>query len=138
MYGRGLDFGDCHRSLIAHTDSVTAVRFQPQTHYFFSCGKEGMLKYWDADRFEQILELPGHTSAAWGVDLAYDGTVCVSVGADRTLRVWRRTEEMVFVEEEKERALEATIDLEAAQQRGGEVRGFEAAAGPTLESAQVE
>ena len=39
-----------HRSLIAHEDSVTCVRFQPETHYFFSSGKDGVLKYWDADR----------------------------------------------------------------------------------------
>ena len=39
------------RSLIAHEDSVTCVRFQPETHYFFSSGKDGVLKYWDADRF---------------------------------------------------------------------------------------
>lgn len=46
----GLDFGDCHRSLYAHEDSVTCVRFQPNTHYFFSSGKDGVCKYWDADR----------------------------------------------------------------------------------------
>ncbi len=46
----GLDFGDCHRSLIAHEDSVTSVRFQPDNHYFFSCGKDGIVKYWDGDK----------------------------------------------------------------------------------------
>lgn len=46
----GMDFGDCHRSLIGHTDSVTQVKFQPTTHYFFSCSKDGIVKYWDADR----------------------------------------------------------------------------------------
>jgi U3 small nucleolar RNA-associated protein 12 len=50
----GLDFGDCHRSMIAHEDSVTCVRFQPQTHFFFSAGKDGTIKYWDADRYEQV------------------------------------------------------------------------------------
>ena len=35
----GLDFGDCHRSLIAHEDSVTSIRFQPKTHYFSLVGK---------------------------------------------------------------------------------------------------
>lgn len=39
------------RSLLAHDDSVTSVKFQPETHYFFSCGKDGVVKYWDADRF---------------------------------------------------------------------------------------
>jgi WD40 repeat protein len=50
------------RSLIAHEDSVTCVRFQPETHYFFSSGKDGVLKYWDADRCVQdqvVLELHG-------------------------------------------------------------------------------
>ena len=46
----GLDFGDCHRSLLAHEDSVMQVRFVPDTHYVFSAGKDGAIKYWDADR----------------------------------------------------------------------------------------
>lgn len=36
--------------MVAHEDSVTAVLFQPETHYFFSAGKDGVCKYWDADR----------------------------------------------------------------------------------------
>jgi U3 small nucleolar RNA-associated protein 12 len=37
----GLDFGDCHRSLLGHEDSVTRLRFQESTHYFFSASKDG-------------------------------------------------------------------------------------------------
>lgn len=47
----GLDFGDCHRSLLGHEDTVTAVRWQPSTHLLFTASKDGTLKYWDADRF---------------------------------------------------------------------------------------
>ena len=52
------------RSLIAHEDSVTGLRFQPQTHYFFSCGKDGVVKYWDADRYVVLTHLtnPGGLS----------------------------------------------------------------------------
>jgi WD40 repeat protein len=56
----GLDFGDCHKSLFAHQDSVMAVRFVPRTHYVLTAGKDRMVKYWDADKFELLLELPGH------------------------------------------------------------------------------
>ena len=35
----GLDFGDCHRSLFAHADSVMAVAFVPNTHYLFTAGE---------------------------------------------------------------------------------------------------
>lgn len=40
----GLDFGDCHKSMFAHADSVTAVRFLPRTHLFVTGGKDGLLK----------------------------------------------------------------------------------------------
>ena len=32
----------------------------PNTHYVFTVGKDKLLKYWDADRFEQLLSLDGH------------------------------------------------------------------------------
>jgi WD40 repeat protein len=35
----GLDFGDCHRSLFAHGDSVMQVAFVPNTHYVFTVGE---------------------------------------------------------------------------------------------------
>jgi U3 small nucleolar RNA-associated protein 12 len=60
----GLDFGDCHKSLFAHQDSVMAVRFVPRTHYVVTAGKDGLVKYWDADKFELLLELPAHHGEA--------------------------------------------------------------------------
>ena len=45
----GLDFGDCHRSIFAHDDSVMQVKFVPNTHYFFTASKDRQIKYWDGD-----------------------------------------------------------------------------------------
>jgi U3 small nucleolar RNA-associated protein 12 len=56
----GLDFGDCHKSIFAHDDTVTALQFVPNTHMFFTAGKDGKIKQWDADNFERILTLEGH------------------------------------------------------------------------------
>ena len=53
----GMDFGDCHRSLYAHEDSIMSVQFVAKTHYFFTVGKDGKLKEWDADKFERIITL---------------------------------------------------------------------------------
>lgn len=46
----GLDFGDCHKSMFAHDDIVTAVAFVKDTHYFFTGSKDGTVKYWDGDK----------------------------------------------------------------------------------------
>jgi len=36
----GLDFGDIHKSIFAHQDSITHVEFIKDTHYFMSCSKD--------------------------------------------------------------------------------------------------
>lgn len=41
------------------------VQFVPNTHYVFSVGKDRMVKYWDMDRWELLLELPGHYAEVW-------------------------------------------------------------------------
>lgn len=71
-----------------------------------------------------------------------DASFCVSVGQDRTLRMWSRSDDLVFVEEERERALEAKADAAAASSSGGVqmIGGMEAHEGelvaskPSLES----
>ena len=37
-----------------------SVGFIHNTHYVFSCGKDGLLKYWDVDRFELITQTQAH------------------------------------------------------------------------------
>ncbi len=74
----GLDFGDCHRSLFAHNGAVAAVAFVPGTHYVLSAGRDGLLKYWDADRFELLLELRGHHGQLWGLAVSTFGDFCVT------------------------------------------------------------
>lgn len=55
----GLDFGDCHRSIFAHDESVMRVAFEKHdtrdfnakpSHYFWTVGKDKMVKYWDGDK----------------------------------------------------------------------------------------
>lgn len=54
----GMDFGDCHKSIFAHDDSVKGLQFVPRTHYFFTCGKDGTVKQWDGDSYAKIITLP--------------------------------------------------------------------------------
>ncbi|CAK9157681.1 unnamed protein product [Ilex paraguariensis] len=106
----GLDFGDCHKSIFAHADSVMSVRFVRNTHYMFSVGKDRLVKYWDADKFELLLTLEGHHAEVWCLSISNRGDFLVTGSHDRSIRRWDRTEEPFFIEEEKEKRLEQMFE----------------------------
>ena len=48
----GLDFGDCHKSIFAHDESIMQIAFErgSSSHYFWTVSKDKLLKYWDGDK----------------------------------------------------------------------------------------
>ena len=106
----GLDFGDTHRTLHGHDDSITDLRFVRRTHNFFTSSKDGTLRYWDGDRFEQILVLYGHFAEVSSLAISRTGAFVLSAGMDRQVRVWERTKDIVFLPEERGLELERTFD----------------------------
>ncbi|KAF3346349.1 U2-associated protein [Verticillium dahliae VDG2] len=107
----GLDFGDCHKALFGHQDSILQVAFVPHNsdgngHHFFSASKDRCIKYWDGDKFEQIQRLDGHHGEVWAMAVSHSGRTLVSAGHDKSIRVWDETDEQIFLEEEREKELE--------------------------------
>ncbi|OLL22856.1 putative WD repeat-containing protein [Neolecta irregularis DAH-3] len=103
----GLDFGDCHKSIFAHQDSIMAVTFDRDGgRNFFTAGKDKMIKYWDGDKFENIMKMDGHHGEIWALAISRNGAKLVSASHDRSIRVWERTDEQIFLEEEREKELE--------------------------------
>lgn len=125
----GMDFGDCRRSLRGHSDSVLCVAFQPKTHYLFSGSKDGTLKYWDGDKFEFVCDIEGQRGEVWSLSLSSDGEIVSTASGDHMIRVWRRTDEPLFLDEEKDKRMEELFEsklieddiLEAKKAREGNV-----------------
>ncbi|KAL7688663.1 putative guanine nucleotide-binding protein, beta subunit [Plasmopara halstedii] len=109
----GLDFGDCHKSIFAHQDSIMSVRFVRKTHYFFTASKDKSICYWDGDHFERILKIDHHHfGEVWGLAVSNDGSFVVSCSQDRSLCKYIRTEDQVFIEEEREKEMEQLFENE--------------------------
>ncbi|KAI0720213.1 WD40 repeat-like protein [Cerioporus squamosus] len=115
----GLDFGDCHKSLFAHDESVMQVAFERNdtregdtkpSHYFWTVGKDKLLKYWDGDKFENIQKLEGHHGEVWALAVSHHGKFVVTGSHDKSIRVWEKLDEPLFLEEERERELEALYE----------------------------
>ena len=107
----GLDFGDCHKAFFAHQDSIMQVAFVPHNqdgngHHFFSASKDHMIKYWDGDKFEQIQKLSSHHGEIWALAVSRTGDFVVSASHDKSMRLWKQTDEQIFLEEEREKELE--------------------------------
>ncbi len=106
----GLDFGDCQRSILAHQESVMSCSFVWGTHYLFTVGKDKMLKYWDCDKFENITKLDGHHGEIWALAVGKYGNVVITGSNDRSIRIWLKTDEALFLEEEREKEMQEMID----------------------------
>lgn len=106
----GLDFGDCRKSLFANQDSITGLAFLPRTYQFISSGKDGVVKYWTDDQYSLLQKLEGHKGEIWSMALAPRGNLLVTVSSDRSIRVWNRSDEQLFLEEERENQMEEMLE----------------------------
>ncbi|KAG1892575.1 WD-repeat-containing protein [Suillus subluteus] len=93
-------------SIFAHEESVMQVLFERKSHYFWTVGKDKMLKYWDGDKFENIQKLDGHHSEIWALAVSNHAKFVVTGSHDKSIRVWEKLDEPLFLEEERERELE--------------------------------
>ncbi|PLW52080.1 hypothetical protein PCASD_02088 [Puccinia coronata f. sp. avenae] len=112
----GLDFGDCHKSIFAHEESVMRVAFESGSHYFWTVGRDKLVKYWDGDKFENIQTLSGHHKEVSALAVSHNGKFLVTGSFDKSIRVWIKTDEPLFLEEEREKELERLYNQEENDQ----------------------
>lgn len=118
----GLDFGDCHRAFFAHQDSVMQVLFIPhpiekeEAHLFFSASKDSIVKTWDGDKFEQVQKLEGHHGEVWAMVVSRTGEKVITASHDKSIRIWEVTDDLIFLEEEREKELEEMYESTLATQ----------------------
>ena len=69
----------------------------------------------EADQqFELIQKLDGHHGEIWALATSNRGTFVVTGSHDKSIRIWEKTDEPLFLEEERERELEAMYDRNLA------------------------
>jgi U3 small nucleolar RNA-associated protein 12 len=125
----GLDFGDCHKALFGHQDSIMQISFIPQPvngderHIFFSASKDKTIKSWDGDKFQQVQRIRGHHGEIWAMAVARTGDFIVSASHDKSIRIWTRSDEPIFLEEEQEKELEEMYEKTLATNLEGDEDG---------------
>ena len=89
----GMQFGDIHKSLFCHTDSITCVRFIKDTHYVMTASKDREVKMFDCDTYDEVFVFDTFFAEVWSIAASSIGDYFVAVSADRSIRVWKQTTE---------------------------------------------
>jgi ribosomal RNA-processing protein 9 len=79
-----------------HREPVTGVAFRRNSHQFFSTSVDRTVRVWDGDERLYMDTLFGHQAAVQAL-AAFSKERCVTVGSDRTLRVWKILQESQLV-----------------------------------------
>ena len=105
----GLDFGNCQKSIWAHSESITQVKFIKDTHYFITASKDKKVKYWDADKFILVMEFEEHQAEIWCLAVSSIGDFFVTGGNDIGMRAYLQSKEQVFANVEEDARQEKAI-----------------------------
>lgn len=66
-------------------------------------------------QFELIQKLDGHHAEVWALAVSNRGEFVVTGSHDKSIRVWEKTDEPLFLEEEREREIERLYDENLAE-----------------------
>ena len=107
----GMDFGDCHKTLPAHTDVVTCVKFIKNTHFFITSSKDCNMKYYDADTFDFILLLTNNLlcNQFLCIDINSEGTQIVSSSNDGSIKIFQISDEQALPKITQQELLEQNM-----------------------------
>jgi U3 small nucleolar RNA-associated protein 12 len=78
------------------------VRFVKDTHYVLTASKDREVKMIDCDTYDEVFVFDTFFGEVWGVAPSSIGDYFVAVSGDKSIRVWRQTNEQVFVTDEQE------------------------------------
>jgi len=109
----GMQFGDIHKSMFLHQDSITSVRFIKSTHYCLTASKDKEVKMIDCDTYDEVFVFDQFFGEVWGLGVSSIGDYFVAVSSDKAIRVWRQTHEQAFVSDEQDYRQEKQILKEA-------------------------
>lgn len=121
-----LQFGDCRRTVHAHSETVTALQAIPGTAaQFWTASKGGDLRRWDADGANGLQRIQA-IQAHQGEVLAFAVTpgLIISAGRDHAIRFFVQSDDPLFPEEEEENEHDRLIDqglVETAEKAAAEM-----------------
>ena len=84
------------KTFTGHRDAVSALCFRIGTHALYSGAYDRVVKHWNLDEMAYVETLYGHQNEITGIDASRKERA-ITVGRDRTVRVWKLLEDSQLV-----------------------------------------
>lgn len=112
-----MDFGHSIKTLFAHSEAVTVVKFIHETHYVLSGSKDGHVKFWDADTHQLIMDFEENTMEVKGIVVTNAGDYIIAGGNDGGFRVWKQTNDQTIASDQEEKKMDKIMIEEYASEK---------------------
>lgn len=109
------DFGNCRRIINnTHPAGPTCLVLLKDTHYALTGGKEGLVKFWDLDTFDQLRSFDSRCDSVRCISVSSIGDFFYVAGTNRTVRKFIQTKDLFYAGENdqqlaEEQALKETL-----------------------------
>jgi hypothetical protein len=71
-----------------HDREIFALTYLPDGTRFFSAGRDGTIRIWEAETWEEVGMLTGHDDYVYSLAVTPDRRCLVSGSGDSTVRIW--------------------------------------------------
>ncbi|CXI90500.1 U3 small nucleolar RNA-associated protein 12, putative [Plasmodium berghei] len=110
-----LEYGSINKRLHINCDVLTKIKFFNETNNLISISSDGYIKMWDAIKFQCICTIDGRFGNLTSLIINLDDNFFITSGSHKSIRCWKRGDDLIFLEEEKEKELNLEIEKEATR-----------------------
>ncbi|CAD2100082.1 U3 small nucleolar RNA-associated protein 12, putative [Plasmodium vinckei brucechwatti] len=110
-----LEYGSINKRLHINCDVLTKIKFFNETNHLISISSDGYIKMWDAIKFQCICTIDGKFGILTSLTISLDDNFFIASGSHKSIRCWKRGDDLIFLEEEREKELNLEIEKEATR-----------------------
>ncbi|EUD69446.1 hypothetical protein C922_00309 [Plasmodium inui San Antonio 1] len=111
-----IEYGSIMKRMHTNCDVVTKVHFFNKSNNLISISRDGFIKMWDAIKFQCICTMDGNFGVLTSLAINTEDNYFLTSGTHRSIRCWtRREDDLIFLEEERDKELNLQIEKEAVR-----------------------
>ncbi|GAW82607.1 WD domain, G-beta repeat domain containing protein [Plasmodium gonderi] len=111
-----IEYGSINKRLHTNCDVLTKVQFFHENNNLISLSRDGLIKMWDAIKFQCICTMDGNFGVLTSVVINSADDYFLTSGSHRSIRCWkRRDDDLIFLEEERDKEMNLQIEKEVVR-----------------------